>query len=97
MGNFEGGFPRQDHHRRGKVYLSSTTPNLIFLIVLANRPVVYEAERCQTENAMFQLDLIARRKLPRELALEAGLMPGVGGLTTRVMHPRTQQRRVARW
>lgn len=47
MGDFGGGFPQQDHHRRGEVYLPSTTPNLVFYIVLAYRPVVYEAELCQ--------------------------------------------------
>jgi len=49
MGNFEGGFPQQDHHRRSEVYLSSTTPDLIFLRVLADWPVVYKSERCQLE------------------------------------------------
>ena len=47
MGDFGGGFPQQDHHRRSDVYLPGTTPGWIFIIVFAYRPVVYEAELCQ--------------------------------------------------
>jgi hypothetical protein len=47
MGDFGGGFPQQDHHHRSEVYLPGTTPDLFFIIVLANRPVVHEAVLCR--------------------------------------------------
>lgn len=48
----KGGSQKQDHHRRSKVYLPGTTPDLIFPRVLAERPVIYETERCRLRRSV---------------------------------------------
>lgn len=82
MGNFGGGFPQQNHHRRSEVYLPSTTPDLFFIIVLAYRPVVYEAVLCQLKhNVTVGLDCPPQA----ETCFECQSIVDVEDLTTRVI------------
>lgn len=95
MENFRGGFHRQGHHRRSEVYLPSTTPDCVFPIVLAYRPVVYEAEHCQATTKCDSWPWFARIK--PKLASGAGGNLVVEGFTTCMMLPWPQQSSIAGW